>query len=151
MKITICYLDSETIQILAREIPEMMMGEVTKKKKKRIEMSRENKKNKRDPGREEACLMMLEGLTLSKRMENQNNERAVPIIKEMSSLQIIEEKIIAAVQTNTGNVTEHKGGMEDESLDFSDPDDEQEALELLEKAEKELMSEFEKRDRQAQQ
>ena len=70
------------------------------------------------------------------------------IIKEMSSLQIMEEKIIAAVQTNTGNGTEYKGGMEDEWLDFSDPEDEQEALELLDKAENKLMREFEKTERQ---
>ena len=128
------------IENLARDIPEMMIGEVTKKKK-RIE-------NKRHPGSEEDCLMMLEGLTLCKRMENKNNERAVPIITKMGSMQIIEEKIIAAVQTNTRNVTEHKGGMEDEWLDFSDPEDEQEALELVDKAENKLMREFEKTERQ---
>ena len=57
------------LENLAREISERMIGEVTKKKKI-IKMSKENKKNKRDPGPEEDCLMMLEGLTLCKRMEN---------------------------------------------------------------------------------
>ena len=83
--------------------------------------------------------MMLGGLTLCNKRE-EDIKRAGPILTEMSSLQIIEEKTVTTAKTNTGN--EHKGGMEGEWLHFSDPEDEQEALELLERAEKELMIEF---------
>ena len=58
---------------------------------------------------------MLGGLTLRR---EEDTKRAGPILTEMSSLQIIEEKI------------EHKGGMEAEP----DPEGERDAPELLDKA-----------------
>ena len=56
--------------------------------------------------------MMLGGLTLRR---EEDTKRAGPILTEMSSLQIIEEKI------------EHKGGLEAES----DPEGERDALEWV--------------------
>ena len=56
------------IENLAKEIPEMMIREVTRKKKK-IKMKSDNEITGRAPDQEEDCLMLLGGLTLNKGKE----------------------------------------------------------------------------------
>ena len=121
------------IENLAKEIPEMMIEEVSRKTIK-IKLERDDEITGRAPDQEEDCLMLLGGLNLNKGKEEVASG-AGQILTEMSKLNILEEK------NYTAKVND-EGGVEEEWLDFSDPEDEKEALELLERAEKELMIEF---------
>ena len=80
------YVMRRLVERLAKEIPEIQMGEEARKMQKMERGAVPPPKMSRDTGQDEECLAMLGGLTLYKK-------EAVELSKEFETLKLVEERI----------------------------------------------------------
>ena len=132
------------IDRLRTEIPEVRIGEETRRKQnlERKVMQKE----KPSSSQEEDCLTLLSGMSLYQGGRPGGESRVEPeTISKLSELRIMENNLKSAMNKEKLEEPEKpenaRGMVEDQWQDFSDSEEEMEALELLTRAEEALMLE----------